>query len=230
MSLAEASIPHPNQSAYCKRVSCADATFATQEVIARYLSNGSRVFMCLYDIKKVFFSVEYPILMDRLYAAGINGRCWQLLRNWYEGAHCGVKNKDGELTQPFVVERGVKQGSVISPILFLLVMNPLLISLQRARIGLSVNGFFAGGFLHADDIWTLSTSVASLEAQVSIVRDIARKNFLKLNIQNSVAILHPMGPLVQHQAPLTRFLWCPPLSAYIYRFLVGERSPCVEVN
>ena len=106
-----------------------------------------------------------------------------MLRNWYEGSHCRVKTKEGELTQPFVVERGVKQGSVISPILFLLVMNPLLIGLQQARIGLSVNDFFAGGFLHADDIRTLSTSVASLEEQVSIVRDSARKNFLKLNIQ-----------------------------------------------
>ena len=37
MSLGEANIPHINQSAYTKRVSCSDATFATQEVIARYL-------------------------------------------------------------------------------------------------------------------------------------------------------------------------------------------------
>ena len=44
----EAGVPHPNQSAYQKRVSCADAIFATQEVIARYLRGGSEVFMCLY--------------------------------------------------------------------------------------------------------------------------------------------------------------------------------------
>ena len=48
MNLAEANIPHTNQSAYSKRVSCSDATFATQEVIARYLKGGSRVYMCLY--------------------------------------------------------------------------------------------------------------------------------------------------------------------------------------
>ena len=43
--------------------------------------------------------------------------------------------------------------------------------------------FFAGGFLHADDIRTLSTSIASLETQVSIVQGFAEKNFLKLNTQ-----------------------------------------------
>jgi len=43
-------------------------------------------------------------------------------------------------------------------------------------MGLSVNEFYAGGFLHADDIKTLVISEASLEAQV------ANTNFLKLNL------------------------------------------------
>ena len=149
----------------------------------RYMRCGSRVFMCLYDLEKAFDSVEYPILLDRLYAAGINGKCWRLIRNWYEGACCRVKIQEGKLSQPFVVERGVKQESILSPALFLLIMDPLLISLQQSGIGLSVNDFFAGGFLHADDIRTLSTSIASLEAQVSIVLDFATNNFLNLNIQ-----------------------------------------------
>ena len=88
LSLAEANIPHTNQSAYSKRVSCSDATFATQEIIARYLKECSRVFMCLYDLEKAFDSVEYPVLLDRLYAAGINCKCWRLMKNWYEGAQC----------------------------------------------------------------------------------------------------------------------------------------------
>ena len=38
MVFLEASIPHPNQSAYRKRVSCADSIFATQEVSGKYRS------------------------------------------------------------------------------------------------------------------------------------------------------------------------------------------------
>ena len=179
----EADIPHPNQSAYRKKVLCADAIFATQEIIARYMGNGSRVFMCLYDLQKSFDSIEYPVLLDRLYAAGINGRCRRLIKNWYEGACCRVKIDEGKLSQPFPVDRGVKQGSILSPTLFLLVMDPLLISLQKSGIGLSMKEYYAGGFLHADDIRTFSTSIDSLEAQVSAVLDFARDNFLKLNIQ-----------------------------------------------
>ena len=54
-------------------MSCDDAIFATQEVIARYVRGGSQVFMCLYDMQKAFDSVEYPVLLDRLYEAGVNG-------------------------------------------------------------------------------------------------------------------------------------------------------------
>ena len=46
--------------------------FATQEVIARYLNSGDRVFMCLYDLQKAFDSVEYPVLLDRLFEIGVN--------------------------------------------------------------------------------------------------------------------------------------------------------------
>ena len=95
--LEEANIrfPHPNQSAYCKKVSCADAIFATQETIARHMGNGNRVYMCLYDLQKAFDSIEYPVLLNHLYAMGVNGRCWRLIRNWYDGALCRVKLRRG---------------------------------------------------------------------------------------------------------------------------------------
>ena len=48
-SLAEAGFPHLNQPAFRKHVGCADAIFASQELIARYLNEGSTVHMCLLD-------------------------------------------------------------------------------------------------------------------------------------------------------------------------------------
>ena len=121
----EAGIPHRNQTAYQKDVSCADAIFSMQEVIARYMRGGSRVFMCLYDLQKASDSVEYSVLLERLFEAGISGKLWRLLKNWYEEVSCYVKI-DGKSSEKFKVERRVRQGSVLSPSLFLLVMDPLL--------------------------------------------------------------------------------------------------------
>ena len=43
LTLMEACFPHPNQSAFRKHTGCSDAMFATQELIARYISEGSTV-------------------------------------------------------------------------------------------------------------------------------------------------------------------------------------------
>ena len=142
----EAGLPHINQSASRKGVLCGDAVFATQEVIAKYLGGGSRVDMCLYDLQKAFDSVEYPVLLEKLFDPGVNGKMWRLSKNWYESCSCQVK-LDGRLSDSFSVERGVKQGSVLSPALFFLVMDPLLRQLQVSGVGLSINNFYAGSFL-----------------------------------------------------------------------------------
>ena len=68
----EASIPHTNQSAYRKRVSCGNAIFATQEGFGRYLWGVSQVFMYLLDLQKALDLVEYPVM---LFEVGVNGKC-----------------------------------------------------------------------------------------------------------------------------------------------------------
>ena len=39
--------------------------------------------MCLYDLEKAFDSVEFSVLLKRLFHAGINSNTWRLLRSWY---------------------------------------------------------------------------------------------------------------------------------------------------
>ena len=98
-----------NQTAYQKSVSCADAIFATQEVIARYVRGSSKVYMCLYDLQKTFDTVEYPVLLERLYKAGVNSKMWRILKDWYEGGSARVR-VDGQLSEEFTVQRGVKSS------------------------------------------------------------------------------------------------------------------------
>lgn len=75
----------------------------------------------------------------------------------------------------YPVERGVKQRSVLSPALFLFVIRQL----QATVLGVSINNHCAGGFIHADDIRNLATNVASLEAQMAVVKKFAERNFLR---------------------------------------------------
>ena len=62
--------------------------------------------MCLHDLQKAFDSVEYAVLLEKLFDAGVNGKMWRLLKNWYESCSCQVK-LDGRLSNSFSIVRGV---------------------------------------------------------------------------------------------------------------------------
>ena len=74
----------------------------------------------------------------------MNGKCWRLMKSWYGRAICQVKVDDEMLSEPYPIQRGMKQGSVLSHALFLLVMDPLLRVFKQSGLGLSVNNFYAG--------------------------------------------------------------------------------------
>ena len=67
------------------------------------------------------------------------------------------------------ISRGICQGSVLSPLLFNLVIDLLLSNLKQRNLGLSVNGLFLGGFAHADDIRSSAANIEDSAEQVAIV-------------------------------------------------------------
>ena len=141
----DAGVPHPNQSAYRKSVSCADAIFATQEVLNRYLLEGGKVYMCLYDLEKALDSVEFPIVLRKLFNVGVNSKTRSILRSWYTDGQSSVRLGQ-HLSSPFPLARGVQQGSILSPALFLPSVATATVSLygyfsqQHVRWRLSTRG------------------------------------------------------------------------------------------
>ena len=134
----------------------------------------------MFDLQKAYDSVELPVLLDCLYNIGVNGKMWRLIKNWYHGGECSVK-LNGELSTKFPIMRGVRQGSILSPTLFLTIMDPLLRKLESSKLGLSINNLFMGAYLHADDIHTLYSSKESLDHQLKEVLTFTEENFLTLN-------------------------------------------------
>ena len=101
---------------------------------------------------------------------------------WYTEPKSMVK-LNGSLSHQFSLCRGVRQGSVLSPILFLLVMDPLLQQMESKNLGPSLAGQFMGASAHADDVRTVTSSLHCLEKQAGLVQTFAHQNGLSLNIQ-----------------------------------------------
>ena len=68
-------------------------------------------------------------------------------------------------------------------------MDPLLQQLQVSGLCLTVNRFYAGGFLHADDIRSLATSEESMKSQVALMKAFTEENLLRLNVSKCEIVL-----------------------------------------
>ena len=85
------------------------------------------------------------------------------------------------ISEPFIVARGVKQRSVLSPTLFLIVMDQLLKQLREKKHGLSVCQTYAGAAIHADDQRTTAESKEAVSHQAREIAEFTNENHLKLN-------------------------------------------------
>ena len=178
----ETGIPQITQTAYRKGVACSDSIFAGHEVISKFTLEGDLVYSCFYDLTSAFDTVEFSVLLEQLSHAGIKGKCWRIIKDWYKDLLTYVRI-GSQLSKPFPIERGIRQGSVLSPVLFNLVMDPLLKEIKSRKLGLSANWLYLGAFAHADDIRTASTNATDATDQVKTVDRFAEKNGLQLSLE-----------------------------------------------
>ena len=143
-------------------------------------------------MEKAFDSVEYFTLLSHIFKLGVNGKCWRLIRDWYTDTYSVVK-VNNKCSESFPVNRGVKQGSVLSPTLFIAVMDSLLSFLESSGQGLTLCGLNVGNSAHADDVRAASISVTAAQTQGYLIDAFCKANSLKLNADKTELIMLTKG-------------------------------------
>lgn len=180
-------IPNEMQFAYQKDKNCILANFVLQESIAHYVERDSKVYCCFLDSAKAFDTVWINGLFYKLYNCGIRGKTWRLLYNWYNKLASCVSHST--LSSPvFRIRQGVRQGSVLSPWLFLVFNNDIPDVVNDSHQGLQIGDVSCGTILVADDVALLSSRVKGLQIMLNVMDQYSKKWRFDFNVGKTIEV------------------------------------------
>ena len=110
------------QAGFRQNRSCVDQIATLRIIVEQSLEWNSSLYINFVDYEKAFDSVDRNTLWKLLRHYGVPTKLVNLIKNTYEGMSCRVVH-EGQLTDSFGVKTGVRQGCLLSPFLFLLVID-----------------------------------------------------------------------------------------------------------
>ena len=111
-------------------------------------------------------------------------------------------NWNGRYSYSFNISNGVKQGGILSPILFCIYMDVLLYKLKVSNVGCYVGNVFLGGFGYADELCLLSLNRGSISIMLQICEDFSKEYDVVFNTSKSHLIIYDERRKYQKMVPL----------------------------
>ena len=101
-----------------------DAIFVIRQLQEKYLAANKRLYMAFVDLEKVFDRVPRKVIWWALRKLGVDEWIVHLVQGMYSNARSRIRVGEG-YSEELEVKVGVHQGSVLSPLLFIIVLEAL---------------------------------------------------------------------------------------------------------
>ena len=155
--------------------------------------NGKKLYVAFIDFEKAFDSISRKLMLQKLYKLGIRGNIYKVIENMYKNDETCIKIGD-KITHFFDVNRGVKQGCILSPNIFNTFLSDLpeifrKPSSEPAKIGDTT----IGSLFWADDIIIISESKSGLQRSLNDLSNYCHENKLKVNTKKTKCMVMNKG-------------------------------------
>ena len=175
------------QNGFRKKRSCADHIFTFTSIVRNRLEQKKHTYACFIDMQKAFDWVNRNLLFYRLLSYNIDGNIYKCIKALYNHPMSRV-NINSYNTEWFETESGVRQGDTLSPTLFSLFINDLVLTLKNLNIGIDINNDILCTLLFADDIVIFADDEVQLQKLLDCVHDWCQKWKLKVNIDKTKVV------------------------------------------
>ncbi|XP_014677047.1 PREDICTED: uncharacterized protein LOC106816918 [Priapulus caudatus] len=167
------------QYGFVKGKSTANAVFVLRTLAERMLEVGKDLYCCFIKYDKAFDKVRHEDLMEMLEELQIDGRDLRIIKNlyWRQKAAVRVGEEESEWQS---IERGVRQGCVMSPDLFNL-YSEIIFRIIDGMDGVKVGGRNVNNIRYADDTVLVADSQERLQGLVEKVVEESIEKGLRVN-------------------------------------------------
>ena len=179
------------QFGFKEKFSCTHAIFIVKEVLSYFNKQHTTVTMAALDISKAFDKVNHYVLFNKLLDRDVPICLIHVLMNWY-GKCKAVVRWQSAISHSFRILAGVRQGGVLSPLLFAVYIDGVIRKLESSGLGCKIHGLFAGCILYADDIILLAHTSFALQHMLDICYD--EITALDLQFNSSKSVIMRVGP------------------------------------
>ena len=143
--------------------------------------------MVFIDLTKAYDSIQRQLLWFKMSELGIDGKMMRTLNSLYENVKSCFKINNMR-TRFFEVNVGLKQGCLLSPLLFNFYIDDLTDKLNFVSSGILINEERVNILMYADDILVLAENENDLQALLDIITVWCKDNRLPLNAEKSKVV------------------------------------------
>ena len=162
------------QFGYKAKTSTTQCSWLVQEVANYYLRSGTKPIITLLDCSKAFDTCQFSSLFRRLLERGMPAIVVRVIIFVYEEQYAWVK-WGGSRSSLFPIVNGTRQGSILSPALFALYVDELLVELRRLGIGCRVADVYMGAVGFCDDLLLLAPTRDGMQVMLDTCQRFASK-------------------------------------------------------
>ena len=173
------------QSGFRKSRSTVDNIFIFNTVITKYLKRSRGRLYCVYvDFEKAYDRINRDALWVKLCNLHISKKMLYMLQALYSNIKNCVNTEYG-LTNMFDSPLGLKQGCVISPILFTCFINDIIKEVGGTNNCITINSYDLRLLLYADDMIIISDTPFHLQQMLNKLNEYCNRWSLNVNIDKT---------------------------------------------
>ena len=146
------------------------------------------IFTAFIDFKKAYDRLDQSKLLRCLENKGLNGRLTDFLKAVYTKLSYEVKVGE-EFSEQFGVTKGLRQGCILSPLLFTLCINSLISELRKTGVGIECSWQRVAALLYADDMVLFAEDEKTMRLGLRILQEWCDQWAVKVNAEKC-GIMH----------------------------------------